>query len=392
MDLNKENFTMKSSKAKHRTFDEYLKRLAIKWLLNLGILFLLALVAYFIIWGPKEYRTLESFKKDQIQIAYDRSSEPYTTVVDTHVHFRPFGGEEIPFEEVLGYFRRTSVRFVNIYGIGQRVPIDSDCIYYLDCLGTPVLPTIKNDFLNAETFIKNKPNDLHLTLSMTFPDLANPEEILQQMNLLSKEYPGVFSWMGEVNLVKQALLQNHHEPASIEDIPNWKEFMTGLRERDIPINIHSDLGNDKDPTKYLHLMESVLEQYPDNKIVWAHMGLSKELANMDPNQHIQLMERLLDKHPNLTLDITWRVIEDNYFSKYRDEYVAFLNKYHDRILPGTDFVASQTKSFKIYKEELEVNSEILKHLSDEAFRSIALGNNYFKLLDLDYVAPQILQE
>ena len=56
---------------------------------------------------------------------YDRTTQPHTAVVDSHLHFRAFGGPSVPFEEVMGYLRETGVRFVNIYGIGQMLPIGS---------------------------------------------------------------------------------------------------------------------------------------------------------------------------------------------------------------------------------------------------------------------------
>ena len=338
-----------------------------------------------------EFRPLASFKKGALQKPYDREKEPFTPIVDTHLHFRPFGGKEIPFNELLDYLQKTSVRFVNVYGIGQRVPINSDCIYYLDCPNTPVLPTIKNDMANAESYIQNNPKRIHLVNAMTFPDLSNPDNILNLMQLYEKEYPGVFLWMGEVNLIKQALLQNMHDLANLEDIEKWGKFMAVLHEKDIPLNIHSDLGNDENPTQFLYLMNAVLTRYPNNKIVWAHMGLSKELTQMDPNLHIQLMTTYLDQHPNLMLDISWDILEKNYFSKYRSLYVAFLNDYSTRILPGSDFVAAAHKDFDTYQKELNSTSMILKHLNDEAFRNIALGENYFRLLHLDYEAPQIAE-
>jgi hypothetical protein len=322
---------------------------------------------------------------------YNRLTEPYTSMVDSHLHFRPFGGPAIPFAELNDYFRKTGILFVNIYGIGQVLPVDSSCTYYLDCPGTPALPSIKNDFVNAASYLENKPQDTHFTLSMTFPDLANPADIVNMIHLYDKEYPKMFRWMGEVNLVKQALFKNQHAPATVENIKQWSEFMALLRERDIPINIHSDLGNDAEPKKFLPLMAVVLELYPNNKIVWAHMGLSKELSTMKAEEHIQIMKSFLDKYPNLMLDISWRVIYDNYFSKQesRTLYIAFLNDYSNRILPGTDFVAARNKQFEVYKEELEVTSRINQYLNNEAFRNIALGGNYFRLLGLKYQAPRI---
>ena len=211
------------------------------------------------------------------------------------------------------------------------------------------------------------------------------------MQLLEEEYPGMFTWMGEINLVKQALFGNGHEPVPIAKIPEWASFMKVLRAQNIPLAIHADLGNDEDPTRYLPLIKEMLRLYPGNKIVWMHMGLSRELADMNVSQHIRIMESLLDHYPNLMLDISWRVIDDHYFSSPEAQalYVPFLNEYSERILPGTDFLASRDKSFEVYRTELRVTSRIIRYLNDNAFRNIALGQNYFRLLGLDYMAPQV---
>ena len=334
--------------------------------------------------------TLDTFRTADAP-CYDRSAQPQTAVVDTHVHFRPFGGPAVPFEEILEYFEATGVLFANVYGIGQMLPPSSSCTYYLDCPGTPVTPTLKNDFVNAANVVTKTPPGLHLTLAMTFPDLTDPESILAGMALLDEEYPGAFRWMGEVNLVKQALFDSGREPVPAATIAEWDGFMKVLRERGIPLAIHADLGGDEEPTQYLPLMDEVLRRYPENAIVWVHMGLSRELTAMDPVRHVALMTSMLDRHPKLMLDIAWRVIEDAYFSTPEGPaaYVPFLNAYSDRILPGTDFLASHDKDLAVYREELEVTGRIHRYLDDDAFRNIALGANYFRLLDLEYHAPPI---
>ena len=164
-----------------------------------------------------------------------------------------------------------------------------------------------------------------------------------------------------------------------------------LWDRGIPLAVHADLGSDDEPTRYLPLMQEVLRRYPENAIVWVHMGLSRELTSMDPARHLALMVSLLDRHPNLMLDIAWRVIDDAYFSTPRGRavYVPFLNAYSDRILPGTDFLASRHKDLEVYREELEVTGRIHRYLNNDAFRNIALGENYFRLLGLPYRAPPV---
>jgi predicted TIM-barrel fold metal-dependent hydrolase len=334
-------------------------------------------------------RSLASFEKsNKQQVCYDRKTEPYTAVVDTHFHPRPFGGTAIPPDELFGYFDRLGVRFVNYFGIGQVLDLKSGCTYYLDCVGTPATPSIKNDFVNGMDVAAYKHPNLHVTLSMTFMDLANPNDIVETIKLYDKEYPGMFKWAGELNVMKQALLGNKHEPATTKDIDKWAPFMKILRERNIPVTLHSDLGNDKNPTEFLYLMKHVLKMYPKNKIVWAHMGLSKELTKMDPHQHVAIMKELLDKYPNLYLDISWDVLY-NAYHQWGSIFIPFFNEYSTRILPGSDFVAAGTKNYDKYAHELDITSRALKVVNDEAFRNIALGENYFRLLGLDYTAPPI---
>lgn len=374
----------------------------------------LTLLAFIILSGPALAQKNQSFDElfGEGAECYNRHKrKAYWSKVDSHNHFRPFGGHVIPFNELMEYFKRSGVQFVNAYGIGQTLPSNGDCGYYLDCPGTPVTPSLRNDFVNAANYLEYQGNTtfrkfsdpfegddkIHLTLSMTFPDLANPERITEYMALLDREYPEQFHWMGEANLVKQALFPNGQYGARLDDIEAWKPFMDIIRKRDMPINIHSDIGNDTTGmnTKYLYLMESVLNRYNNNKIVWSHMGLSKELTKIPTDDHIAILIRLLDKHPNLTLDLSWDVLWNNVFQykEKRDKYVTFINAYPTRFITGTDFVASRSdsnyKTYKTYVEALDKTSLINKYISDEAFRLIALGQNYFDLLKLEYSAPQV---
>lgn len=338
---------------------------------------------------PKPQRDLASFAlPPEEQACFDRDQEPYTTVVDAHFHPRPFGGPAISTEELYEYFDRLGVRFVNYFGIGQVLELDSGCTYYLDCIGTAAKPTIKNDFVNGMELAAHPNDNLHVTLSMTFIDLASPDVVVELIELYDREYPGMFQWAGELNVMKQALLGNLHEPATLKHIDDWAPFMALLHERAIPVTLHSDLGNDENPTEFLYLMDYVLESYPDNAIVWAHMGLSRELTTMDPNQHVSIMSERLDNYPNLMLDISWDVLYDAYH-QWGSIFLEFFNEYSDRILPGSDFVAAGYKSYGDYARELEITGRVHKFLDDNAFRNIALGENYFRLMNLDYHAPMV---
>ena len=334
--------------------------------------------------------TLKNFKKGS-KGCYNRKSRSYLSVVDTHLHLRPFGGLPIPFKKMLKILHNSGVLFVEAEGIGQTLPINSQCSYYLDCPHTKVIPSIKNDIANAETVLNNTMDGINLNLSMTFPDLSKPKSILPQMKFLEKEYPGMFRWMGEVNLVKQALFNNGHNPVPIKTISKWAPFMNELQKKHYPLSIHCDLGNDNEPFKYLPLMKEVLRLYPNNIIVWMHIGLSKELKNISHEIHIDLINKLLLKNPNLYFDISWSILHKHKFkhSEKRNHYVNLLNKWPKRFLPGTDFISTIKNGEKNYKTDLEITSNILKDVNDETFRRIALGQNFFDLSNSKYFAPQI---
>ena len=99
---------------------------------------------------------------------------------------------------------------------------------------------------------------------------------------------------------------------------NYVEFAPKGVHMILSMTLHSDLGNNENPTRYEPLMAHILKTYPDNIIVWAHMGLSKELTDMKAADHIALMSKHLDKSPNLILDVSWRVLQDYYFNKPED--------------------------------------------------------------------------
>lgn len=325
---------------------------------------------------------------------FDRSKEPYTFIVDSHLHFQPFSGRSVDFQTLVGYLAEAGIRYANVYGIGQTRIDDWECLKYgRGCANSTIQPTMKNDFINAHHLSQTPSTQVGLTLSMTFMDLQNPETIVDRMALLDGEFPGLFRWMGEANVVKQALFGWGHRPASLENIDNWAPFMALLRERNMPLALHSDLGNDDEPLKYLNLMEYILQSYPDNVIVWMHLGMSREQTDMDPVEHHQLLRQLMEAHPNLWLDISWNVLYDYYFrdEQRRPHYVALLNDYASRTLTGTDLVANERTRYEHYERALYQNSYINQYLSDEAFRYIALGQSYYELLGLNEVAPEICE-
>lgn len=295
----------------------------------------------------------------------------------------------------MDFLSQTETRFVVLMGIGQTLPYNGSCTYYKDCPGTPVKSSIRNDFNNAANNYRFPRSDIDVAVSMTFPDLAKPNDITQKIQLLDAEYPGLYVWMGEVNLYKEALLPNGFTPPTSQDIENWKDSMKILRERGIPLGVHLDLGNDASPTQNLPLLKEVLARYPDNKIVWMHLGLSGKEIRPSADGHIAILKELLDKYPKLSIDLSAAYFNGkSYFDtpEKRKAYVKFLETYPTRLLPGSDFVASEKKTAADYSKESLLSFDLFPEVGDEAFRRIALGQNYFEItpgLSEKYEAPKV---
>lgn len=323
--------------------------------------------------------TLADFRHGQGR-CYDRKTNDNWAVVDAHFHPRPFGGRPVPFTDLMGQLRRAGILFVTLGGIGQRLPIDSSCTYYKDCPGTNITPSLKSDFFNAQSILDNSEflSDQsgagpRVTLSMSFLDLSDPDGNLPKMRLLQNEYPGMFNWVGEINLVKQSLWPNQQglplDPITIE---RWKPFMDEFLKQGLPLALHHDLGNDANGFEFLPLMDKVLETYPQNTIIWVHLGgISKELnphlasgASLLQHQklkapatiedHVAMIEERLNKYPKLMIDLSWDILYDELYqvNAQRKLYVDLINKHPHRFISGSDHLASQDKTEDMYRAEL----------------------------------------
>ena len=330
--------------------------------------------------------TLKNFKGHSK--CYDRKTQSNLAIIDTHLHMRPFGGKAISFNKLLSMLKKSNILFVEGEGIGQRLT-NTNCNYYKNCPYNKINTSMVNDISNANALLKTKHHKVNIKLSMTFPDLNNPENIVENMQLLNTAYPNMFNWMGEVNLVKQALFTNGQYPVPIKIISKWRVFMLELYKKKYPLSIHCDLGNNKNNLKYLPLMQEVLHLYPKNIIIWMHLGLCKELTNINAEKHTKLLDNLLQKHNYLYFDISWRVLYDQTFNDINKKqyYINLINKWPTRFLPGSDYIGSIKNTN--YNEEHIITSQILKDINDIAFRRIALGQNYFDITNSKYIAPPI---
>lgn len=375
---------------------------------------------------------------------------------------------------------------------------------------------------------------MHLIVSATSLNLQNPVNNMVVLNNLTQSFPGVFQWAGEINVFKHALAANaffEGDRVTVEQLRSGAldPFFRQMEQNQWPVTLHCDLGCEqydsvpvnKDPRnklkgcevpvseitlakkthtwwkdflgpyyvsffdgdnsprdtfkkiQHLQVWDTILSRYSNMKVVWAHIGLSKELRALHPVIHKYILMKLFEKHPNLICDISWDILakllllnfkgekvdmllvdhhedmkywelggkltkenataydvmRNSLHEKYLEHkdvlhmsgskdklsgpthalaiYLDLINKYPDRFITGTDFVASmgEPDEFPGLKEnptgcmkdkanharQVTDTSSINIFLEDEAFRKVVLGENYFKLTGLDsqYAPPPV---
>jgi len=255
-----------------------------------------------------------------------------------------------------------------------------DCCYYLHCptFNYTVVPTTANDILNFgwynNSYRTNKTLQESIVLipSATFPNLQVPDNNTATLDQLITDYPNTIRWVGEVNIYKHALAANGFwnfpkvTEASFANDTALAAFLRRVAAAGWPMTIHCDLGCDNYAAvpgwdgrcvvgaaeaaqahadaewwrtflgpyyggffnstdhpqqnfrkiQHLKVWDAVLTQFPTLKVVWAHMGLSKELLTLHPTVHTYIMQTLFDRHPNLHVDLSWDIIAQLYLMNY----------------------------------------------------------------------------
>lgn len=309
-------------------------------------------------------------------------ADGFLSVIDAHNHFRPFFGPAVPWDTYMDWLKSHGILFSTMLGIGQQIIKKNagapDCCYYLHCAtyDFPVTPDPTNDIENAKDFnkyYKDKPlsDEIHLTPSITFPNLQQPAQNGRLLKQLESDYQGVFQWSGEINVFKHALAANgffangNRVSQKVIADGSLDSFFKRMETTGWPTTLHCDLGCDNydsvpwdqgcfvpdeelvlakqqhqwwkdflgphyrgffDSTnepkvnfkkiQHLKVWDSLLTRYPNMTVVWAHLGLSKELKHLHPSVHVHVITKLMGKHRNLYADVSWDVLAKQLFMNH----------------------------------------------------------------------------
>ena len=79
--------------------------------------------------------------------------------------------------------------------------------------------------------------------------------------------------------------------------------------------------------QHLKIWDTLLTTYPNMTVVWATLGLSKELKHLHPTVHANIKVNLFTRHQNLYADISWDVLSKQHLMNFNGANVSLLH--HD---------------------------------------------------------------
>ena len=85
--------------------------------------------------------------------------------------------------------------------------------------------------------------------------------------------------------------------------------------------------------QHLPLIDTICNRYPNLKVVWPHMALSKELRSLHPRIHTHIFEKLFHKHRNLYIDVSWDILAKLILLNYdeMESVERYSSKFHSDI-------------------------------------------------------------
>jgi len=158
--------------------------------------------------------------------------------------------------------------------------------------------------------------------------------------------PGFWQGIGEVFTRHDDLTALIHGSAPRANSEAMMKVYKLAAEFDLPVLLHSNITSQRERNPlYLEELEDALHEHPDVKFIWAHAGTSKELhRHQEELKFVRpLLQKLLATYDNLTIDLSWTMIEPYLLDekgKPRPKWLALLEQYPTRFVIGSDVVGS----------------------------------------------------
>lgn len=193
--------------------------------------------------------------------------------------------------------------------------------------------------------------------------------------------PGFWQGIGEIFTRHDDVTALMHGDTPRANSEAMMKIYKVAAEFNLPVLIHSNVTSKRERKPlYLDELEEALQKNPEVKFIWAHAGTSKELhRHQDELDFLRpLLKRLLADYDNLTIDLSWTLLEPYLLDEKgtpRPQWLALLKKHPSRFVLGSDVVGRFTNLGKT----MQSFDPVLQALPSEMANAIA-HDNFLALL------------
>jgi hypothetical protein len=372
-----------------------------------------------------------------------QDSQSDAPVADVHFHISNFAAQGITLKDLVDRYMASGIKRSvvmpvpllqrwdsferyqaksggHMYGPSYYLGPKSDVYYY-------AFP----DAMYAKEFL-NLPQKYRDRLDLMITGF-NPmdEYAIQHVKRALLTFPGAFSGIGEFSVHKEIVTAkvagNPIGGTTVNDVPkdvHSAEGKTSLYASSVrnlfresgdiglAVVLHNDIYHvDVDPSGNVtsafpqdnneEALKSLCAASRNTTAIWAHTGIGRFVK---PTQdHLAIVGRVLDACPNWSVDISWDLVQQVMLAPGpgmppTEQWIAFLLKYQDRVLWGSDtvifgrnkfdgtpgpdmrVVPGQRLTLEEYASVITLLDPIFKKLPEAAVRKIRFGN-YERIFD-----------
>ncbi len=308
-------------------------------------------------------------------------TEPKYDIVDSHLHFLDFTQDSDGFPALAGAMDACGVSEAVVFGMPMAkkwdylmkdrplyyMSNDSRCYYYS---GTDYI--LANELLSLPEEMRRRFHPFCCGFDCTDKYAA------AQIERLFKMYPDFWCGIGE-------LMSRHDELTALTygegihmDSPAFRMIYDLAADYQMPVLVHHNLSPQygKAPI-YEDELRRALEYNRRCRIIWAHVGVSREIAL---EELLIIAGSLLHDNPNLYVDISWLFFE-NYVRGdlirgsgdsdiFVELWATLIEKYPDRFMIGSDVVGHWTE----YPKEIAKYYVLLEKLKPATAEKLCRNN------------------
>ena len=326
--------------------------------------------------------------KEVIPVLYEKDTEirtegmkPKYDIVDSHLHFLDFTQDSDGFPALAKAMDLSGVSEAVVFGMPMAkkwdylmpnrplyyLSNDSRCYYYS---GTDHI--LAHELLSLPEEMRRRFHPFCCGFDCTDKNAA------MQIERLFRMYPDFWCGIGELMSRHDDLTALTYGEGVRMDSPAFRMIYDFAADIGVPVLVHHNLSPQYSGVPlYEEELRLALEHNRKCRIIWAHVGVSREIRLEDL---LIIAGNLLHDNPNLYVDISW-IFYENYIRGdmmgvawdpeiLADMWAALIEKYSDRFLLGTDVVGHWSD----YPKEIFKYYPLLGKLSPDTADKICRGN------------------